>query len=484
MTRITCRGARSEDVDAHRADQLADFAELVARSSLGTDESLDNQRVGQELRERQETPDPAGIDGDRLFAVARRLQAHALYGPAEMTYRMAATRGSTAAAAALANLLDRDGRIEEARHWYEQAWQQRDGKAGLRIAVEKWAPDRTDESERILDSVIAAWRHEPAEHITGAELLVRKGNVREALLTDWRHTGDDGLARAIMFRVARAAMEHLEVAYERIGAPGKAAPATPPEWDEFPPGSPLRWRPPGSPATYRLRTRWRSDAAPGFVPEAIRSEILFMVANACFCAGGLIDWAPRRGHDFHPVGDRHSMTVGGFFDLVSRQCTPVDREVAVSLAELAEVDVGIRIVRLLVLGSVGVHEVPRQVAEKRVLGPRKEKIITRVRELADTGRVLSLDNHNAPVARRVGSDVARTRSVLAQVRQRYGESVRSMSDGHIQYLCAVRGSRNTFRLIDHVVRMSDGSETKLRELLQTVLGYLDVLLLFRTGQPL
>jgi hypothetical protein len=220
------------------------------------------------------------------------------------------------------------------------------------------------------------------------------------------------------------------------------------------------------------------------VPEAIRSEILFVVANACFSAGGLINWGTCPVHDFRPTEDSNSMTVPGFFDLVSRQCPPVDREVAVSLAELAELDVGIRIMRSLMLDAVGVKELLKQVAEKRILGARKEQIITRVRELADSGRVISFDNRTAPAARRVGPNVQHTRNVLAKVREKYGESVRSMSDGHIQHLCAVRGSRNTFDLIDHVVRMSGGNEAKLRELIQTVLGYLDVLLLFRASRPL
>jgi hypothetical protein len=485
MTIVPCRSARSTTIEPDRTDELADFAVLMARSSLGTPEALDNQRFDQELRERREALDDETptIDGHRLFSIAQHLQMLKLYGSAELTYRMAAAKGSTAAAIALADLLYRDGCVEEARRWYDQAWQQRDGRAGLRIAVEKWAPDQTGEAEEILDSVIATWRHEPGAHahITGTELLVRQGNVQAALLAGWCATGDDGLARAIMFRVARATMEHLEVQYERIDPPSGGVPAPPAEWDEFPPGSPLRWRPPGSPATYRLRTRWRSDAAPSFVSETIRSEILFVVANACFNAGGLIDWAPHRGSDFHPVGDRNSMTVRGFFDRVSRQCPPVDREVAVSLAELAEVDVGLRIARSVALG---VEEMPRQVAEKRVLGPRKAQIITRVRELADSGRVINFDNDTAPVARRVGSDVERTRTVLAKVREQYGETVRSMSDGHIQHLCAVRGPGNTLSLIDHLVRMSDGSQPKLRELIQTVVGHLDVLLLFRASQPL
>jgi hypothetical protein len=489
MTIVTCSSVPSEDTDPDRADELAEFAALVARSSLGTPEALDNQRLGQDLREQHESRnvETPAIDAERLFAVAQHLQALELYGSAELTYRTAAAKGSTTAAAALADLLDRDGRVEEARGWYEQAWRQRDGKAGLRIAVEMWAPGRTDEAEKILDSVIADHQHEPNAHpgdITGAKLLVRDGNVRDALRAGWRHTGDDGFARAIMFRLARATMEALEVQYERIDPPPDRTSATPLEWDEFPPGSPLRWRPPGSPATYRLRARWRRDAVPSFVPEVIRSEILFVVANACFSAGGLINWGTYRVQDFLPTEDRHSMTVPRFFELVSRQCPPVDREVAGSLAELAELDVGIRIMRSLVLDAVGVKELLRQVAEKRVLGPRKEQVITRVRELADSGRIISLDNRTAPVARRVGSDVQQTRTVLAQVRQKYGETVRSMSDGHIQHLCAVRGPQNTFNLIDHVVRMSGGNESKLRELIQTVLGYLDVLLLFRASQPL
>jgi hypothetical protein len=287
-----------------------------------------------------------------------------------------------------------------------------------------------------------------------------------------------------MFRLGRAAMEHLDVRYERIEPPSGVAPSTPSEWDDFPPGSPLRWRPPGSPVTYLLRTRWRSDTAPNFVPETIRSEIQFVVANACFSAGGLINWGPYQVREFLPEKDGHSMTVPKFFDMVSQQSPPVDREVAVSLAELAELDVGIRIMRSLMLDAAGVQGLLRQVAEKRVLGPRKEQIITRVRELADSGRLLNLDNRTAPAARRASPDVQRTRTVLAHVRQKYGETVRSMSDGHIQHLCAVRGSRNTVDLIDHVVRMSGGNEAKLRELTQTVLSYLDVLLLFRASRPL
>lgn len=489
MTIVPHRDADSNDIDPDRVDELARFAELVARSSLGTPEALDNQRLGQELRERLEPVDndPPAIDPARLFAVGQHLQARGLYGPAELTYRTAATQHSTDAAAALADLLERDGRVEEARRWYEQAWQQHDGKAGLRIAVERWAPGRTDAAEEILDSVIADHsRNAPDTHlgdIRGTELLVREGDVRAALLAGWHHTGNDRLARAIVIRLARATMEHLEVHYERIDLQSPAR-AVPPEWDEFPPGSPLWWRPPGWPVTYRLRVRWQCDAAPSFVPKVIRTEILFVVANACFSAGGLISWDRRQVEDFIPVEDRHSMTVPQFFDRVSRQCPPVDREVAVSLAELAEVDVGIQILRSVVLGSVGVKEMPRQVAEKRVIGPRKEQIITRVRALTDSARLIRLDNRTTPVARRTRSDVARTRVVLAQVRQQYGDNVRSMSDEHIQHLCAVRGRRNTLNLIDHVVRMSGGNEAKLRELIQTVLGYLDVLLLFRTGRRL
>jgi hypothetical protein len=485
MTIVTGSGALPDGIEPDRADELEEFAVLMAQSSLGTPESLDSQRLGQELCERYETPDaetPA-IDENRLFAVARHLETLELYGPAELTYRTAATQGSTDAAAALADLLDRDGRVEEARRWYEQAWQQGNGKAGLRVAVEKWAPDRTDEAEKILDSV----QHDPDAHpgeINGAALLVREGNVRDALLEGWRHTGDDGLARTIMFRLGRAALEHLEVQYERVDPTSRAEPANPSKWDESPPRSPLRWRPPGSSVTYILRTKWRSDAAPGFVPEAIRSEIQFVVADACFSAGGLINWGTYRVHEFLPAEDRHSMTVSAFFDLVSRQSPPVDREIAVSLAELAELDVGIRIMRSLMLDAVGVKELLMQVAEKRVLGPRKEQVITRMRELANSAPLISLDNHTAPAARRIGSDVQRTRLVLAQVRQKHGKILRSMSDGHIQHLCAVRGSQNTFNLIEHVVRMSEGNEAKLRELIQTLLGYLDVLLLFRANQPL
>ncbi len=105
------------DRGANRIDELAEFAVLVARSSLGTPEALDNQRLGQALRERHEAPDaetPA-IDPDRLFTVAQHLQALGLHGSAELTYGTAAKQGSTAAAAALANLLDRDSCVQEER---------------------------------------------------------------------------------------------------------------------------------------------------------------------------------------------------------------------------------------------------------------------------------------------------------------------------------------------------------------------------------
>ena len=481
MTMSARGGASSRSSEPSGPDALAEFAVLVARSSLGTQEALDSRRHGQELRERDEASDvhaPA-IPPDAMFAAAQHLQALEFHDSAELAYRTAATSGSTAAAVALADLLDHHGRVEEARLWTERAWQRGDGRAGLRIAVEKWIAGRNDEAEEVLDKVVADRQHELTADVTGAELLVREGKVRDALLVGWQPAG---LARAVVYRLAATTLQNLEVQYERIDPSSRgAALVTPSEWDDFPPGSPLWWRPPGSPVIYRLRARWREGTAPSFVPEAVRSEILFVVANACFSAGGLIDWGKR---ELLPTEDRHSMTVPRFFDEVSRQCPPVDREVAASLAELAEVDVGIRITRSFLSEARGVKGLPGQVAEKTVLGRRREQIITRVRRLADTGRLLSLDNSTAPVARRVGFDVQSTRTVLAQVREEHGRKVRSISDRHIQHLCAVRGSRNTTKLFAHVVRLSGGDESEFRDLIQTVLGYLDVLLLFRTSQPL
>lgn len=111
MTAFPYRSARPEDDDVNGVEELAEFAVLVARSSLGAPQSLDNQRLGQELCERYEVLDAGlpALEGDRLFAVARHLHTLGLHGFAELTFRDAARRGSAPAAAVLAGLLDDHG---------------------------------------------------------------------------------------------------------------------------------------------------------------------------------------------------------------------------------------------------------------------------------------------------------------------------------------------------------------------------------------
>ena len=109
MTVVSRHHMPSEDTSPSRAERLAAFAAVVARSSLGTPEALDDQQLGREVRKRYEPPNADGlaIGADLMLAVGQHLQGLALDGAAELAYLTAVERGSADAAVALADLLAR-----------------------------------------------------------------------------------------------------------------------------------------------------------------------------------------------------------------------------------------------------------------------------------------------------------------------------------------------------------------------------------------
>jgi hypothetical protein len=497
--------------DLSEADRLAEFAGVVARSSLGTPEALAHKRLGAEMRRRFEarvlvdTPNPPSGD-DLMLAVGRHLQHLELCGAAELAYQCAAERGSMPAIAELAGLLDRQGRTEEAQSWYQFARRLHGTRMGDRATIDEWGRGCSDDTVPAFAAAVAGCdednqqdraslvkstqqvrldkylrRHDPDAQLWDiiAMLLVRHSNVRDAVGAGW-HGDDDGLTTAIMLQIARAIMEQVEVQCERTDAPPLWDPAHghEPEQSGVPLGFLLRWRPSMSGVTYWLRVKWRNHAAPSFIPKSIRSEILFVIANACFSAGALVDWAACGHQEHSEIGSWHSMGVLRFFeDISSRYTPPHTKEIAASFAELAEVDIAARIRSSVLVGLSGRGDVRGKRGGVRVIEPRKEQIISRVRRLAGAGEPIAPGSSPPVTAGRLGDE--QTMVAVTDIRQRYGERVRFVRDPHIRLMCAVRGRQNTADLIDHAVRLSGGSQAKLRELIRTVLSYMDILTLVR-----
>lgn len=477
-------GARPVTAD-HPTDQLEEFVEVVGRSSLGTRKALANQRLGNELRlafeartvgQASEPPTGATL----MLAVGRHLHDLELHGAAELAYSFAAERGSLPAILTLVDLLDHQGRPGDARRWYEFAVRLHGRRANLPISSVTYDGDRHGTESLVkstppgqLDKYVS--QHSPDAQlwdVVGAILRLRDNKVHAGR----QYMGDEGLTATIILQIARAIMEHVEVQCERTDAPPTSDPAL--GRVSGPSGNPteifLRWRPSKSEVNYWLRVKWRNHIAPNFVPKPIQSEILFLIANACFSAGALVDWA-ECGHNNHPeVGSWHSTGVIQFFEDISRRYTPPHtQEIAASFAELAEADIATRIARSVIVGVPGAKGTRRRTAEAAVIDPHKKQIISRAERLATAGESTDLGSYTLAVCGRFRSEQAR--SVLTDIRQRYGETVRSVLDGQVQLMCMVRGPQNTASLIDHAVRLSEGSDAKLRELFRTVLSYMHIL---------
>jgi hypothetical protein len=432
-----------------------EFADVVARSSLGTPKAVGNQRLGHEMRLRLESRAAATSDPPTeeavILAVGHRLRAGELYGAAELAYVFAAERGWLPAIRTLIELLDRQGRTQEAQRWSE---------FGLRL--QSGGPDRPSPARTIPMKQLNQYlpQHRPDAQlweVIGAILPVRDGA---------RRAGDDDLTAKIIFQIARAIMEHVEVQCERTIARPSLDPALGrTSTNATSQGMLLRWRPSKLEGHYWMRVKWRNHLAPNFVPKPVQNEILFVVANACFSAGALVNWG-ERGHQSHQeLGSWHSMGAIQFFEDISSQYTPPrTKAIAASFADLAEADIAARIASSAVVsGTTGTR---RKLSDVGVIDPRKDKIIRRVENLVGAG-----STSTAAGPARTAQDIG----MVTQIRKQYGETLRTVRDGQIQLMCTVRGSQNAANLIEQVVRLAGGSEAKLRELVRTVLIYMQPL---------